>query len=236
MALAVAACTVTMWAEEEALLPPEFFRLSWRIGTALTSYVFYLGKSFYPVNLAIYPHPAFGLSAAEIFSLLPFWKVGGSLLVLSGVTAAALAWRQTRPYVLVGWLWFLVMLLPVIGLVQFGIQTVADRFTYLPQIGLWIAVVWTAADVCRPWLRGRRLLGPGAAIALAILMVSTWRQTSYWRNTETVFKHTLACNARNGVAQYNLALALFNQKRLDEAIPHFQQALEVKQDHPGRQF
>ena len=120
--------------------PHEQYSLSWRIGNALIAYVGYLGQFFYPAGLAVlYPRPG---------PICRCGKVLGASLILAGITAAALLRRRRRPYLLVGWLWYLVMLLPVIGLVQFGVQAVADRFMYLPQIGLGIALAWWAADLC----------------------------------------------------------------------------------------
>ena len=124
-----------------ALAINEYFPFWWRIANALVSYVAYLGQFFYPVGLAVfYPHP--GLD-------LPLWKVVGAVVVLACISAGALACRRRYPYLLVGWLWYLGMLVPAIGLVQLGLQAMADRFTYLPQIGLYIALAWGVADVYR---------------------------------------------------------------------------------------
>ena len=116
------------------------YSLGWRIGNALISYVFHLGKLFYPVDLAvIYPR----------VRELHVWQAVGSALLLATVTAVTVVWRRRSPYLLVGWLWYLGMMVPVIGLLQIGIGNGADRFTYLPQIGLAIAIAWTLADACR---------------------------------------------------------------------------------------
>ena len=111
--------------------------------------------------------------------VLPPWQVAAAVLTLAAITAAAFRWRRQRPYLLVGWLWYVGMLVPVIGLVQFGVQAEADRFTYLPQIGLTIALVWTAADACGTWPRFRPIWALAATCGLAILLVSAWRQTCY---------------------------------------------------------
>ena len=149
LALSAAACAVTFWAEDEALLPPEFFQPSWRIGTATRVLRVLPGKVLLSRGSGDLPASGLrSLGGANLFAPAVL-ESRRRVLILAAVTAAALVWRHNRPYVLVGWLWFLAMLLPVIGLVQFGIQTVADRFTYLPQIGLWIALVWTAADAGR---------------------------------------------------------------------------------------
>ena len=131
-----------------------------------------------------YPHPG---------SSLPVWKVVGAFLVLTGVSVAALAWRRRFPYLLVGWFWYVGMLVPVIGLVQVGAHAMADRYTYLPQIGLCIAVVWGAAHVVAAWPARRWVCGVTSTLAVLILMGCAWQQTSYWRNSETLWNRDLAC-------------------------------------------
>jgi Flp pilus assembly protein TadD len=165
--------------------------------------------------------------------VLPPWRVAAAVLLLVSITAAAIRWRRQRPYLLVGWLWYVGMLVPVIGLVQFGSQAEADRFTYLPQIGLAIALVWSAADACRTWPRFRPIWAVAAACAVMILAIAAWRQTSYWRNSETIWTRTLACTSRNIVAHYNLGVALAKRGRIDEAMAHFRKALEVDPDYTG---
>ncbi len=137
-ALVAISCLLTIWAQREAVVSMERLPLWWRIGNAPISYVAYLGQFFYPAGLAVL-YPRAGLD-------LPLWKVFGASLVLLGITGAAFVGRRRCPYVFVGWLWFLGMLVPVIGLVQVGTAAMADRFTYLPQIGLGIALAWAVAD------------------------------------------------------------------------------------------
>jgi tetratricopeptide (TPR) repeat protein len=192
--------------------------LGWRIGNALVSYVAYLGQFFWPLRLSpCYPRRP----------VLPPWQVALAAGLLVSITAIAVRWRRQRPYLLVGWLWYVGMLLPVIGLVQFGLQAEADRFTYLPQIGLAIALAWTAADACRTWPRFRPACAVAAACAVMILAVFAWRQTSYWRDSETLWTHALACTSRNAVAHNGLGDALSELGRADEAERHFQEALEI---------
>jgi tetratricopeptide (TPR) repeat protein len=130
-----------------------------------------------------------------------------------------------------GWLWYLAMLAPVIGLVQAGWQARADRFTYLPQIGLCIALAWGAADVLRSYSY-RGWLGGSAALVLAVLMASAWRQTCYWCDSETLWTHALACTVRNDTAHDKLGLALAVRSQFDAAIAQYQKALEIKPDDP----
>src|SRR5208283_904329 len=137
-------------------------------------------------------------------------------------------WRK-RPWLLVGWLWYVGMLVPVIGLVQFGAQAEADRYTYLPQIGLTLALVWTASEL---WRGFPRPIGAVAATCLlTILLASAWRQTRYWRDSETLWTHALACTSQNPVAHGNLGLALLRCGQVDKAVAHFQKALEIKPDY-----
>ncbi len=129
-----------------------------------------------------------------------------------------------------GWLWYLGMLVPVIGLVQIGNQAVADRFTYLPQIGLWIALAWGAADLCRSSPYRRRVCGGASALVLAVLMGCAWRQTTFWCDSETLWTHTLACTSRNSVAHFIFAAGLASWGRVDEALDHYCKALEIEPD------
>ena len=170
--------------------------LSARISNAPVSYVAYLGQFFYPAGLAVfYPHPGPGL---------PLWKPIASLVALTAISIAVLAWRRRCPAVLVGWFWYLGMLVPVIGLVQVGAQAMADRYTYLPQIGLCIALSWGTMHVVRSWPYRGRVCGAGSALVLAILMACAWRQTTFWRNSETLWTHTVECTSRNAMAYNSL--------------------------------
>jgi tetratricopeptide (TPR) repeat protein len=186
------------------------------------SYAAYIVKFFYPVGLAVlYPYPESGL---------PFWKIVFSLLALTGVSVSALIWRRRFPYLFVGWFWYLGMLVPVIGLVQVGMQSMADRYTYLPQIGLALAVVWGVAEICASRrLRLGCIVVP--ALAIPILMGLAWKQASYWRNSETLWTRALACTTQNYIAENNLGVALANRGQVDAAIAHCRKALQIKPDY-----
>ncbi|MGA2799213.1 MAG: tetratricopeptide repeat protein, partial [Thermoguttaceae bacterium] len=199
------------------------YSIMWRAGNAMISYVTYIGQFFCPLGLA--PH-------YPRRTVLPPWQIVAAVLLLVCITAVVLRWRRQRPYLLVGWFWYIGMLVPVIGLVQFGLQAEADRFTYLPQIGLAIALAWTAADACHAWPRFRRMWAIAATCAVIILAIIAWRQTSYWRDSETLWTHTLACNARNSLAHNDLGLVLASRGQIDEAIEHYEKALEIKPDYP----
>ena len=150
--------------------------------------------------------------------------------MLAGISTVLLVGRRKCPALLVGWLWYLGMLVPVIGLVQVGEQSMADRYTYLPQIGLSIGLAWGAKRVVR--LRPGRawLYGVASSLTLAALMGCARRQVSCWRDTETMWRHALACTSQNALAHSNLAVTLRDQGRIDEAIAEFRKALEIEPD------
>ena len=201
------------------------YSFAWRTGNGLISYMVYLGQFFCPLNLVpFYPRRPVPL---------PTWQAAAAALILAGVTLAAFGQRRRRPYLLVGWLWYLGMLVPVIGVVQFGAQAEADRFTYLPQIGLAVALAWTAGEAFRRWPAGRRAYGLGAAFVLTAMIVCAWRQTGYWCDSFTLWTHTLACNPRNVTAHVDLGTALKKLGRNDEAMAQYRTALAIGRDDPA---
>jgi len=189
-----------------------------RLANGLVSYLTYTLQMFWPDQLALfYPYPA----------KVPTWKivVAGALLLFGTVQAVVLARRF--PYLLVGWLWYLGMLVPVIGLVQVGFQSHADRFTYLPQIGLYLLTVWAIKDLAVYWRWPRRVAGAGAAMVVGALMLCAWKQTAYWRNNDSLWTHSLACTANNFIAHNNLGMVFLAQDRLEKAGEQFQRAVEI---------
>ncbi len=218
--LSAISCLVTLSAQREAWVAVNAsLAASSRVANALVSYVAYLGQFCWPVGLALfYPHPA---------ANLPIWKIIVAAALLASISAGVLAGRRRCPYALVGWLWYLGMLVPVIGLLQAGDAARADRHMYLPQIGLCIALTWGVAEVCRSWSWRRWLYGLTSASVLLLLMVGAWRQTSFWSDSETLWSRSLACTSSNKLAHVNLGAALAAQKRFDEAMAHYQKALEI---------
>ena len=158
------------------------------------------------------------------------WKNHLALLLLVAVSAGAFCWRQKHPHFLMGWLWYLGMLVPVIGLVQVGAQARADRYTYLPQIGLYILLTWTVVELTASWRSRRWVLGGGAMVVLAVLITCARAQTAYWRDSESLWTHTLACTPDNSIAHNNLGNVFLEQGRMDEAIAQFQKALAINPD------
>lgn len=215
--LAAASCLVTMSAQTTAMA-----RVPWtaRAANALVSYVAYLGQSLWPVDLAAYyPHR----QGSE-----PVWAVAGALLLLAGVSIAVVVWRRRHPYLLVGWLWYLGMLVPVIGLIQVGDQARADRYMYLPLIGLSLALAWLTAEFVGTSLVRWRRCALAWLLALAILTGLAWQQTSYWQDSETLWSHCLASTTDNWMASYNLGLALSDRGQFDAAMIHYRKTLELK--------
>jgi tetratricopeptide (TPR) repeat protein len=218
----VAMCIVTLLVQSDVIQGNKGGGFSLRISNVLVSYVAYMGQMFYPVGLALlYPYPSHGL---------PIGKVILALLLLVAVSAGALCWRQKHPSFLMGWLWYLGMLVPVIGLVQVGAQARADRYTYLPQIGLYILLTWTVVELTASWRSRHWVLGGGAMVVLAVLITCARAQTAYWRDSETLWAHALACTSGNSVAHNKLGHAFFDQGRMEEAIAQLKQSLEINPD------
>jgi len=189
-----------------------------RIANALTSYVTYIGKMFFPYDLAVlYPFPS-SISTA---------KAWAAALLLLAITWIVLKLRKTRPYMAFGWFWYTVSIFPVIGLVQVGPQAMADRFTYIPLIGLFITCVWGFHEITAH-LRLKKIFISLTAF-LIILFYSTlcWQQVSYWKDTFTLFKQALAVTENNYVAHAGLGNLFSKQGKLEEAADHFRSALEI---------
>jgi protein O-mannosyl-transferase len=194
----------------------------WRAQNAVITYVIYAWKTLWPTRLAVfYPHPN---------DTWATWQVGLAILLLLAITCAAIIWRDKRPYLFTGWFWYLVMLVPVIGLVQVGEQGHADRYTYLPSIGLFLIAVWAAGDVIavgqvRLW---RGVATAGTVVVVAVLACAAFTQTSYWRNSETLWTHALAVTGDNDVAHNNLGYLCVDRGDLDNALSHFETASRIR--------
>lgn len=191
--------------------------LSDRLGNAVVSVVRYLGKLAWPFDLAVlYPHPG----------EWPTRKVVACLVIVATLTAIALWQGRRRPWLAIGWLWFLGTLVPVIGLVQVGLQSMADRYTYLPMLGVQIAVLWTA----RAWAASPGVRRWGLALAAVVLLggaARTWDQIGVWKNSFTLFSHALAVTEKNYVAHDNRGLHLFNSGKVAEAIADYRASLAI---------
>jgi hypothetical protein len=220
--LTVAICVITMVAQRLAGAMPASSQVSVSamVDNALVSYLRYLGKVFWPHPLAAY-YP---------YELdWPDWAVGGSVIVLALVTAGAVWQRNRRPYLRFGWLWFVGTLVPVIGLVQVGSQSMADRYMYIPSIGLFLALVWGARDLMAAWPeRARRVVTVTAAVGvLGGCLAATLLQLRYWKDSESLFRHTLAVTSDNMLMEYGLGDTLLREGKFNEGMPHLRRALEL---------
>jgi hypothetical protein len=220
-ALAAAAAFVTLAGHHEIRAEGTAgLAWQWRVANALVSYVRYLGKTFWPSHLAVfYPHP--GIWPVEV--------VGGSALILLAVSGFVIWRARQAPYLVTGWLWFLGVLVPMIGIIQAGAQAMADRFAYVPLIGLFIMIVWGVGDWAERsrWLREYGTFGL-AALVLAGCALLTIRQLSYWQNTTTLFEHALQVTSNNSCAHFSLGNELADQGKTQRAMQEWETALEIE--------
>ncbi len=219
LALSAAACVTTLLAQNEAMQSIESFSLPLRFANALAACMVYLLQMLWPAGLAVfYPYPRHGL---------PPWEVALAATLLAGLSALAVWQRRKQPWLLTGWLWYLAMLLPVVGIIQVGNQAHADRYTYLPQIGIYLALTWLVAE----WRASRVSLGALMTGVLALLMVCSCKQTAYWKNSESLWTRTLACTSGNDMAHYGMGNVFLQKEKWDDAITQFQQALQIRPDY-----
>jgi Tfp pilus assembly protein PilF len=221
--LSAASAVITMQAQKAggAVKPFSQYSLPLRIETALISYVRYLGKAFWPSKLvALYPHPT---------KLYPAWQVGAAVLLLLLVTIWVIRARNQR-YLAVGWFWFLGSMVPMIGLIQVGSQALADRYAYIPFIGLFLMVTWLVADWAKAHRISARWLAIPAVSCLLVLGILTYRQVGYWHDTESFWQRALALTQDNYIAHDTLGGFLASQGRTEEAAAHFRAALAIRAD------
>jgi tetratricopeptide (TPR) repeat protein len=222
--LTAASCAVTFVAQQRggAVESLEHVPLEGRLANAVVAYAAYLFKMFWPSKLAIlYLRP----------DVWPVWQIALSAIVLFACTAVALALPTRRPYLAVGWLWYLGTLMPVIGLVQVGNQFMADRYAYLPSLGCFIIIAWGGWDLAQRLRLNRQLVFAVGAAILILCGAITFRQTGYWRDTETLFGHCLAVTKDNYVAHNILGAWLGPRGQFEEAKAHFQAALRLAPGH-----
>jgi tetratricopeptide (TPR) repeat protein len=221
--LTVASCAVTVLAQRaEAIAPLGKFSLAVRLENTATAYAGYLYKTVWPVNLAaFYP----------LLKPIPWVAVAVAVAVLLGISAVAWRLAKSRPYLAVGWLWYLGTLVPVIGLVQVGDQALADRYTYFPLIGIFAAFTWAAKDAAQYFRLAPRWPAAAAVAVAAGCLALTENQLRYWRDSETLFTHALAVTADNAPARLNLGAAYQEGNRPDDALTEYRAALRLD---PGR--
>jgi len=220
LVLSAGSCVITFVLQKRAIGAIAPLPFLWRVQNAFASYVIYVWKTLWPTRLAVfYPHPN---------NTLAIWEVILAIGFLLAITVAAIVFRSERPYVFTGWFWYLGMLVPVIGLVQAGEQGHADRYTYLPHIGLFLLAVWLAADVTAVRQSRSRFAVATAVVIIVALAWAAFIQTSYWRNSETLWTHALAVTSDNDFAHNNLGYLCVDRGELDKAISHFETALRIR--------
>ena len=218
-AFSAAAAAATFLTHSRALGSVEAVPLSWRVGNAFVSCITYIGQMFWPVGLAaFYPHAQ---------NQIPIWQAAGSIVLLIAVTGAVILWRRQHPYLVTGWFWYLVMLAPVTGIVQVGLQGHADRYTYLPQIGLYLIAVWLIADLSRRWAYRRQILAAAALLVIVTFALVARSLAASWHDSESLWTRAIAMAPNNDFAHTSLADLLLRQGRVNEAIAHSEAALRI---------
>ena len=226
LALSVASSIATTFAQTGSISSLERLPLADRVANALVSYVVYIRQTFWPTHLAvIYPFR----------QNLPVWEVVGAALFLLAASFFAWRLRETRAYFFTGWFWFMGMLLPVIGIVQVGLQAHADRYTYLPQIGLFILVVWGVAEFTKQLRYQKQIITVAIVLMLIALASTTWAQLSYWRDSETLWSRTIDITTDNDIAHAHIADLLLRRGRIDESISHSLEAIKIKPNNADAQ-
>jgi tetratricopeptide (TPR) repeat protein len=197
-----------------------------RISNAIVSYVKYLEKAIWPASLAVfYPHPG------SIHAEIPAWHAAAAFLLLAGISLLAVSQARRRPYLAVGWLWYLGTLVPVIGFFQVGGQALADRYTYVPLTGIFLLVAWGGPEVFGGWRHRKAALAAAACGALAALSVAAWNQAGLWRDDFTLFDHALRVTEKNWLAWNNLGVAYEKSGEPMMAVACYLEAVRIKPDH-----
>jgi protein O-mannosyl-transferase len=227
--LALASCIITLAAQHKTLQQYTVdVSWPWRLANAVLACGMYLVNSLWPQGLVpLYPHPGANISLVSVLA---------AAAGLVTITVAVVHWRKKWPWLTVAWLWYLIMLLPVLGIVQVGKQGMADRYTYLPQMGLAMALAWAMAAAGRAWPQQRGAWTAIALAALAALMMMAWRQTSHWRNSETLWEYTIGQCPRNAVAHGNLGEAMMARGNLSGALVHLRRATELDPQWPEMHY
>jgi Tfp pilus assembly protein PilF len=220
--LSAMSCVATLLAQHEAVMPTQQLAFVDRVANAVMSYVVYLNQLIWPVDLAVYyPYPEGGLTISQVLV---------ASLGLLIVSAVFFIWRGKFPFLWVGWLWFLGVLTPMIGIVQVGEQAHADRYTYLSQIGLYFLATWGAMALLGLRRGGRAILITAAVVIVAILTMDSYVQAAFWRDSETLWRHTLSNTSNNYVAHNDLGDALMKKGQVDEAIVQCRKAIAIYAD------
>jgi len=218
--LTILSCAATYIAQDTggAVASTETYTAGIRLGNAFVSYILYLAKTIWPNNLAVfYPHPG----------LLPLWQVLGAVLFLATVTFAVIRTSKRFPYLPVGWLWFTGTLVPVIGVVQVGGQAMADRYTYIPSIGLFIMAAWGIPEIFKKRRYWKEVLTASSALCILCLSMLTWRQVGYWHDNITISDHALSITKNNYRMYLNRGLATYLNGDFGQAVEDYNRAIEI---------
>jgi len=226
LGIAILSIAVTWTAQASGQATASAFFLRERVFNALVSYAVYLWRTLWPAGLAVfYPHPS------SVQMRVPGWQAAAAAILITALTALALTRARRQPYLIVGWLWFVGTLVPVIGLVQVGAQARADRYTYIPLIGLFIAIPWALYDVTAVFRTQRRILALAWTAALSILASLTWVQAGYWRDAGTLYAHAIEVTKKNWLVWNNLGMFRLERGELPAALDAFESAVRIKPDY-----
>jgi len=219
LALSAVFSVITILAQQKPYDPAASFALTSRLINSPVTFVTYLIKTFCPFDLAvIYPFSAH----------IPVWQTTGAILLIAAVTAAVIVTAKRLPYLFVGWFWYAIIIAPVIGIIQVGNQAMADRYTYLPLIGIGMMLAWGAPVLFPKEELRKKMLFPAAIIFLTFLAFLTWKQCGYWKNSKEICSHTIRVTNDNYVAHINLGSVLFDEGKYEEAIRHFNEVIRIK--------
>ncbi len=222
LALSLGSCIVTFVVQRKGGAVSTSLTLWERLANALVCYVRYLGKMLWPENLSVlYPHPGHW----------PMWRVAACAALLLLLTAAVVLGARRRPFLAMGWFWFLGTLVPVIGLVQVGIQSMADRYSYVPLIGLFILVAWGVSEAIPPRSWRAPVLAVGAGLVLSACAILTFRQVQYWRDSEALFTHAVQVTEKNYLAYNNLGYYLSGKGNVDGAMENYRKSLAINPNY-----
>ncbi len=224
LALSAVSSLITIYAQQKggAVTSLSVLPITQRIANALVSYAAYLWKMCWPAGLSVF-YPMEPLPAAVV--------VAGAVMLLA-LTFAAVRWSGRYPYLLAGWLWYLITLLPVIGIIKVGEASMADRYTYVPLIGIFVALAWGACDLSEKLRVPRSVPAAAATLVIVACAVVTYIQLGYWTDSIALFRHASKVTDRNYLAHNSLALEYINEKKYEEALPHLQKALEINPRSP----
>ncbi len=219
--ISAASIGITLYAQWTGIAPIQALPFGTRISNALVSYASYMAQMVWPEKLAVfYPYP----------DIIPLWQVGGSILLLILITIIALRLVRRYPYIMTGWLWYLGTLVPVIGLVQVGNQSMADRYTYIPMIGLFMMIAWAMPDILARWRYRLVALALSAACVIGVLMSVSILQIRHWQGSVSLFEHAISVTKNHYVMHSNLGASLAEQGKYADAVLHYTEALRIKPD------